>query len=461
MHSATPIWIMLAPLALLTLVAVAASVGFAVSKWQRANPRGLDALAGAALGVVGVTGLVLLGGLFFYISRSEVSQSATIAPPMPPPVPTPVPIEHQRAIQRIEAEIASQRATSSSDASSYTMDYGHAPPYQPHHTDSISEVAPTVALRLGVFSLGILLLLGLAVGAILFVRFLVTRNDAAVAKSLAVSGGIALLLVLAGALFVGARIESTQKHQARQQSLVRMEAARAQVEREHAEHVQQQAAKSALTRLPSGDDAPVSATSVAQNDPVATDDRTTSTTKQPDWVRAGIQRRGDVTILVCSSKQYATEAEANQDARAAVRDYLLEERLRTVPAEPFRLRTEPAVDHLIDGVVKDRYVEALQRDFGTMFATMYRVWLRAEVTPDTYHALRSAQLAQVREGRMVVAGSTLAALLCVPLGIVSYGQLNRWTRRRIPRILQSSVAAGVVGAWIAGWIALQQFVTLF
>jgi len=205
--------------------------------------------------------------------------------------------------------------------------------------------------------------------------------------------------------------------------------------------------------------APVSAAAAIP----ATDDRSSNDLKStpPEWVRAGVQRKGEVTTMVYSSKQYATEAEADADVTAALHEYLLGEYHRTNYSTAFGPRQPTSLQHMLPGVIKDRYVETIQRDFGSVFAPMYRVWLKAEITPATYQQFRSQYTAQLQETRLVTAGAGLAGLLCIPLAIVLYGQLNRWTSRRFSSILKTGFSAGVLGLWAVGAFVLARLVTVF
>jgi hypothetical protein len=215
----------------------------------------------------------------------------------------------------------------------------------------------------------------------------------------------------------------------------------------------------------SGDAAPPTSAIASANAIPATDDRSTvdesPSAPPPDWVRAGVQQRGKATEFVCSSRQYATVEEADAEARAAVREYLQAELHRETPEGPFRRRTTADLDGFVSSVIRDRYVESVQRDFGSLFATMYRVWLRAEITPEIRQRLWEAQTASLQEGRLIVAGSLLGGLLCIPLGIVTYGPLNRWSQRRYSRMWQGAVAAGVLSLWAVGLFLLRQLVTWF
>uniref|UniRef100_A0A7C4QQL5 Uncharacterized protein n=1 Tax=Schlesneria paludicola TaxID=360056 RepID=A0A7C4QQL5_9PLAN len=200
---------------------------------------------------------------------------------------------------------------------------------------------------------------------------------------------------------------------------------------------------------------------VGGSDPAATDDRSQVQNAQagaPDWVRAGSERRGEANYLVCASRQFSTVEEADADAKACLRELLLAEFRKVQASGVIRRPAVLDISRLIDGSVQDRYVETVQRDFGTFFAPMHRVWLRAEFSPAVHEALHAAHITAVQQGRLLVAGVVWAALLCLPLGVVSYGQLCRWVNCRRSRLLQAIVGTGVVGAWVAGFVLLQRLV---
>lgn len=200
------------------------------------------------------------------------------------------------------------------------------------------------------------------------------------------------------------------------------------------------------------------------SDPAATDDRTAPDEKQPplpEWVHHGNRRDGEVSIWVCSSKQFATVEEAEADVLNNLRASVLEEIRKFLPEYPMRRKSELVSEEFLQSLIKNRHVQLFQRDFGTFFAPMYRVWLQVELTPLSRQAVQVSYTHAVREGRLLVVCVTLLGLLSVPLGILSYGNICRWAGISRSRLLQVLVSLLVIGAWAISFVLLQHYVTLF
>lgn len=200
------------------------------------------------------------------------------------------------------------------------------------------------------------------------------------------------------------------------------------------------------------------------SDPVATDDRTAPDEEQPslpEWIHHGNRRDGEVIVWVCSSKQFATVEEAEADVLATLRATVLEELHKLHPDYPMRRRSELVSEKFLQSLIKNRHVQMVQRDFGTFFAPMYRVWLQAELTPLNRQAVQFSYTRAVQEGRLLVVSVILVGLLCLPLGIVSYGNICRWKGVSSSRLLQALVSLLVIGVWAISYVLLQRYVILF
>jgi hypothetical protein len=469
--AAQPVWLLLVPILLFGLLVGVGTVGFVLSKVLRQPGANASWVIVPVLMVLGGGALLLLLGIGFAttvsVREATMAESATIAEPAQSATER----EVQEHFARLEQSTLPVLAPSQPVAPAPVV---APPPPMPAtrvpssaFSSQMSEHRPSAPQSVGRLTfLSLLILTSICFGGFFIARGLLSQSGPQRLVSGTVLAGLAAMSVaflVVGLFFVRSQHQVTEVRQARLQEL------RSMGEALHAQRAVQspvQAPAPAALRPLDTPDAPVSALQVSQNalTPLPTDDRTTvveSPAGPPSWVRAGVQKHGDVTTLVCSSQQFASVAEAEVDAQAAVRDYLLSERLRLAPSGPFGLKTSPSVEPLVQTVIRDRYTETLQRDFGSFFAPMHRVWLKAEITPTTVQQMQQAQVADLQEGRLLVAGSGLAALLCLPLGVVTYGQLNRWTNRRASRILQGAVSAAIVGLWTAGFVALQQFVNLF
>jgi hypothetical protein len=168
------------------------------------------------------------------------------------------------------------------------------------------------------------------------------------------------------------------------------------------------------------------------------------------WITAGSKSVGETASIVISSKQYATQAEAEQDAGRQVVALLRDDlRKHTSPAwvQPKEVIGIPEALGL---AVRDQYVETVNRDFGSFFAPMYRLWYRVELSPKVREPGLVRWRAALAETRILTAGGGFLAILCVPLAVVAYGRCNRWTHGKARTPLACAMAAVVLSAWIGG-----------
>lgn len=153
------------------------------------------------------------------------------------------------------------------------------------------------------------------------------------------------------------------------------------------------------------------------------DDRSRMPESRPGWTNVAETKQGDVSLLVFESKQYSTIDEARQELAAAVK-IRLDRDFKAVfhtPAGGIRDLPLPDLKRL---AVRNEYVETIERDFGTFFAPMHRVWWQLELSPAVRTDLRSQWKAQVQETRTLTVGGAL-------LGItVALAGLSLFTRRR-------------------------------
>lgn len=215
-------------------------------------------------------------------------------------------------------------------------------------------------------------------------------------------------------------------------------------------------------------DAAVSALETS-NDPLPQADLTATTEPAPDWLTTGNHVFGDRQMTVVASQQYATEHEARADALAQVALIVAQDTAKYLSPELIRPRDDlvrleagatisPEVIHL---GIHDTYVQTVQRDFGTFFAPMYRVWHRVELSPMVREPLllRWHEAVLTARTRTVVAG--FAALTLIPLGIVFATSLLKLTAGAFAPLVRSATALGVVALWIVGASVLNQFVVLW
>ncbi|HUQ69283.1 MAG TPA: hypothetical protein VM165_07170 [Planctomycetaceae bacterium] len=197
-----------------------------------------------------------------------------------------------------------------------------------------------------------------------------------------------------------------------------------------------------------------------------TADRTTveptSPAGPPAWIKSVPQTNGEIQTLVISSKQYATQAEAENDASGQVMA-LLREDLRKYTSQTWvqpRDVIGTPLSEVVGLAVREQYVETVNRDFGSFFAPMYRVWYRVELSPQVREPVLVRWRAALTESRMLAAGGGFLALLCVPLAVVTYGRCNRWTHGKARTPLAIGMTAVVLAAWVIGAKLIAVFVLL-
>jgi len=226
---------------------------------------------------------------------------------------------------------------------------------------------------------------------------------------------------------------------------------------------------------PTSPPAPVSAVAdivVAQAPAVApipveppTADRTTveptSPAGPPAWIKSGAQTIGESQFLVISSKQYATQAEAENDAGRQV-VALLRDDLRKYTSQTWVRPNEViGLPESLGLAVRDTHVETFSRDFGSFFAPMYRVWYRVELSPAVREPALMRWRAALATSRMMTAGGGVLALMCVPLAVVAFGRCNRWTHGKARTPLAFGMTAAVLAAWVVGGVVFARLFVLW
>ncbi|MDZ4684054.1 MAG: hypothetical protein SH850_03130 [Planctomycetaceae bacterium] len=196
-----------------------------------------------------------------------------------------------------------------------------------------------------------------------------------------------------------------------------------------------------------------------------TADRTTvdptSPAGPPAWIKSGAQTVGESQFLVISSKQYATRAEAENDAGRQVMA-LLREDLRKYTSQTWVRPNEViGLPESLGLAVRDTYVETASRDFGSFFAPMHRVWYRVELSPAVREPALMRWRAALATSRMATAGGGFLALLCVPLAVVGFGCCNRWTHGKARTPLAFGMTAAVLAVWVAGGLMFARLFVLW
>ncbi|MBS0205048.1 MAG: hypothetical protein JSS49_19240 [Planctomycetes bacterium] len=149
-----------------------------------------------------------------------------------------------------------------------------------------------------------------------------------------------------------------------------------------------------------------------------------SLAQRPDWVHQGRTNDGVCERVVLISQQYSTREEAAQELTSSATELLLQDLQRLYPGEARPRNWHPTSDEIQRVAVKQQYVEAVDRDFGTFTHPMYRVWWQLELSPE----IRTEFLPSWRRGltktRITHVGIALSTLVLVASLVAMYRQLD-------------------------------------
>lgn len=171
----------------------------------------------------------------------------------------------------------------------------------------------------------------------------------------------------------------------------------------------------------------------------------------PAWVNveADFVQEDDRVLRHIRSAQYATIEEAEsvalQDAaRIASRDLH--------KYAPYTVGWNVPAELVRNYAVRDRYIETVERDFGSITAPMFRVHLQVELSPRTREKYQAPWKAQLVRKRLTVMGSVVGLITVILVAAAAYLRLDAAThgahRRGLQWAAASLVAAGTVTAGI-------------
>lgn len=182
----------------------------------------------------------------------------------------------------------------------------------------------------------------------------------------------------------------------------------------------------------------------------------------PDWMSSSEQRQRGEQLgvnreLRFSSGLYTTVEEAQAEVAQAASEALRREFL----IEFSRPAPNLSVPMILASLPHDEYVQTVQRDFGTFFAPMHRVWWRVKLSPE----VKSEWWTMLRRGERASSldwtGRCLAAACCLLGGLLAFGKV-RPHPLRVPVAAPTAASAHPThSSWlIAGLIAFGLFVLL-
>ncbi len=168
----------------------------------------------------------------------------------------------------------------------------------------------------------------------------------------------------------------------------------------------------------------------------------------PNWINASRVEDGDATLLVLSSRQFATIDEAKAEVLLAAKNVVTADFHKYEPAgAEWRVPIEMVQAH----AVRQEYIEKQDRDFGRFTAPMYRVHLQLRLSPRLHDKFREPWQAYVVERRLWGLGSVFGLLTLLTATMTSYLRLDALTagayRRRLKLAAVSLIAAGGLVVW--------------
>jgi len=185
--------------------------------------------------------------------------------------------------------------------------------------------------------------------------------------------------------------------------------------------------------------------------PVPTDDRTVihAEADRPDWVSQPESKTGEVRLVVVASQQYSTVEEAESELARTAADLLLADLNQIYSREMGVSTWHPTIDDIRRHVVKQQYVETIERDFGNFFHPMHRVWWQLEFSPEVRYEFAPHWRHGLTARRVHLVGGAATLLVALVSLIALYRRLNVVTLGQ--RKLWVLLLVAVVGqAWLGG-----------
>lgn len=149
-------------------------------------------------------------------------------------------------------------------------------------------------------------------------------------------------------------------------------------------------------------------------------------THRPAWIDQGKSDDGDCQHIVISSQQYSTREEAENELSRIASDLIRDDLQRIRPGTPHS-SWRPTVGEIQRVAVKQQYVEAVERDFGSFIHPMYRGWWKIELSPE----VRTEFLPSWRQGltnsRVRLLGLMVSSLVLAVSLLAMYRRLDVMT----------------------------------
>lgn len=169
-------------------------------------------------------------------------------------------------------------------------------------------------------------------------------------------------------------------------------------------------------------------------------------THRPAWIEQPRSEDGDCQHIVISSQQYSTREEAESEL-SVVATKLIRDDLQGIRPGMSHSSWRPSAAEIQRIAVKQQYVEAVDRDFGSFIHPMYRVWWQVELSPEVRTEFLPSWRQGLANGRVRSLGLVVSSLALVASLLAMYRRLDVMTEGMHRRVLAFGV--GIVSlAWL-------------
>lgn len=167
---------------------------------------------------------------------------------------------------------------------------------------------------------------------------------------------------------------------------------------------------------------------------------------RPTWIEQPRSADGDCQHIVISSQQYSTREEAESEL-SAVASELIRDDLQGIRPGTSHSSWRPPAAEIQRIAVKQQYVEAVDRDFGSFVHPMYRVWWQVELSPEVRTEFLPAWRQGLTNSRVRSLGLVVSTLVLLASLLAMYRRLDVMTEGTHRNVLGFGV--GIVSlAWL-------------
>jgi len=171
----------------------------------------------------------------------------------------------------------------------------------------------------------------------------------------------------------------------------------------------------------------------------------------PDWVKETEMVSGDKTIVVMTSRQFATAEEGDAEIVGAAAEWVVDDFAKTYDANE-RVTISPAL--LKHTVYRRRFVETIDRQSGANSFRVYRVHQQVELSPTTRKVFFAHWRGQVVEQRLWLIGKLVGFFTVILGGLAVFLRVGARSSRTFRRPVAVIAAITLIGASMAFLLVL-------